>query len=989
MSDYVAFSSFRADTFTDKGVGPSIIAPGISPNSGIINYSFSNFERSEELESNLMTFCHQFQLDDLKPKTPSVRRILTDSQIAELDFTAEVQAAINNVLISLKGYYEAPNPVIPFHLLKYLSFTIEGASQLKKIRKISYIKSIRGQFYEEPSYINQYPVYQINEIGDIFNYQYCFPWEALDENDYLIAYTPLNIKDKYLNSFRLKLKTILSEAEDVEPLNELEVLLNLSSSVCQDNGSMNFHYLVKHKHTKFSKIRKPGKRTMVTTAPGDGRDAIINEVDDLNTIQYIEYQLEAILRNTYLKYYLVEKNEEIFYKKYEKFLEENRFFLMRDIKKEGLTKPKILLKIMLEELHSRYPEHKAFQNTNFYDGPWFQGDTTGRGHGLGMANNLTTLMQIVCFSLLVENTADTGLDIEYDMICHNDDIIIGVKCDETLLDDAINLDSIVLEKLGIILSRDKSFYSSYGGVICERYGDRIDGFHKKESYILREQLLLYTCINVTHFKSMLSSFYCKFDHKIDLEELRAFYGFEFCKEEFDMPISIGGWQRTKSLRCSFDLVYLMKHFNKRICRVYLASKLNKTIIKKRKSKKFLPPILSLFPLDVWKDVDSSVLEAFFIVSDFKAKNLFTRLKKDPMLKVRAWDDLLKQRRELYQTCSPVSFQQIAEYERQTMKNIFPIDQWIDRWVDIKIITSPLKDPYNVPCPILSALNKLKLTNDDRYNSCFWPLIAKQHDNILRAGARKDLARIVNIVPPIYSWEEEHTVLPKDPEDFQDFMLSYVSPFLMGKVFEIYGKIPILKKEYHLVKDTWDFKMTEPLMILYQQVKPNLFKTLVDIINRFNFNTDEMLMIYKSLQNVKPVRGPVFDKDEKDDLDDPDVLEYIENLRKEFHLKILTWEESWDAVANIESKGFASFDSIYFTLDETMKGIIDQAKKIFLAIEVQKFQIDAEDKGDASELIIKFKEEYPDFMDLFGFEDPSIKKDSDDEGQWGDFDPDDF
>jgi len=42
----------------------------------------------------------------------------------------------------------------------------------------------------------------------------------------------------------------------------------------------------------------------------------------------------------------------------------NQFFYCRDIEKDGLTKPKVLLKVMLEEINEKY---KLDLPSNFYD----------------------------------------------------------------------------------------------------------------------------------------------------------------------------------------------------------------------------------------------------------------------------------------------------------------------------------------------------------------------------------------------------------------------------------------------------------------------------------------------------------------------------------------------------------------------------------------------------------------------------------------------
>lgn len=68
-------------------------------------------------------------------------------------------------------------------------------------------------------------------------------------------------------------------------------------------------------------------------------------------------------------------------------------FWCRDFTKEGLTKPRNLLTIILEEM-----EAKGYDiiNTKFYEGiTVLDGENWSepvRGHGLGMANSLTTLM---------------------------------------------------------------------------------------------------------------------------------------------------------------------------------------------------------------------------------------------------------------------------------------------------------------------------------------------------------------------------------------------------------------------------------------------------------------------------------------------------------------------------------------------------------------------------------------------------------------------
>jgi len=242
---YFPLPSLKADSISlDKGSGPSLISQHTTKKTECreMNNFFTYFERDKDLEGELMDFCHILKRDHLSPNQPFINKILTNESIKHFNLllNEEVQAAINHVLISLKGYYESDNSVIPFTELKYLAFSIEGSAYLKKLRKLSYVNSINGSFYTDPDWIPGFQSYEIKEIGNIFNYQYCFPRQAEDSQDYLISLTPVESTEEGLDLFRQKLRSMLFEAPEIEPLNELEVLLNLSSSVAQDSGKKIF-----------------------------------------------------------------------------------------------------------------------------------------------------------------------------------------------------------------------------------------------------------------------------------------------------------------------------------------------------------------------------------------------------------------------------------------------------------------------------------------------------------------------------------------------------------------------------------------------------------------------------------------------------------------------------------------------------------------------------------------------------------------------------
>jgi len=163
----------------------------------------------------------------------------------------------------------------------------------------------------------------------------------------------------------------------------------------------------------------------------------------------------------------------------------------RDFKKEGMTKPRQLLRDCLEVLKKRYPNCEAFEYPDFYDE--FPVEKDGkvyypcRGHGLGMANSLTTLIQIIVQYMVYEEVES---EIQLNFITHNDDIVIRIDGDESDLEEYWSADSNVTESLGMIRNNKKSFWSKTGFVFIERYRSSHSlTLDKKESYRRRESLL--------------------------------------------------------------------------------------------------------------------------------------------------------------------------------------------------------------------------------------------------------------------------------------------------------------------------------------------------------------------------------------------------------------------------------------------------------------------------------------------------------------------
>jgi hypothetical protein len=92
-----------------------------------------------------------------------------------------------------------------------------------------------------------------------------------------------------------------------------------------------------------------------------------------------------------------------------------------------------LLKATLEVLADRYPDIEIYQYSDFYDEYNLKVDdkiiSLKRGHGLGMANSLTTLYQIVLhyLTLLEAEEQNEVMEGQCGILVFNDDFVAGIK----------------------------------------------------------------------------------------------------------------------------------------------------------------------------------------------------------------------------------------------------------------------------------------------------------------------------------------------------------------------------------------------------------------------------------------------------------------------------------------------------------------------------------------------------------------------------------
>jgi hypothetical protein len=664
------------------------------------------------------------------------------------------------------------------------------------------LTSNKTSLIDEPEWWKEIPEIYIDDIGEIYNYNYAMYWNAPDEQDYLLSQTPVDVDLELVEEFISFINDFIDKSEDFEPILEEEILFRVSSSKALYKGNSIPQYSEKSNCMQFSTKRKAGKRILITTGPGQGRDAVINQIDDLNTIQIINENVRQYLAKNFRKYLLlesIEKSKRRFFKTCKK----SDGFYCRDIKKEGITKPKWILKEILSALHKRYPENVAFHYTDFYDGPWYEGDKGQRGHGLGMANELTTLMQILIYAFTNKKLGDEGLYVvsTKSLFLNDDAIIFFNDIDQDQIDDFVDTDFDICQKLGILAQKDKSFSSTQCGVFCELYySKRCPSINDKESYLLREQNIILRTGSILEAKFLLGNL------KGDLSSVENLlktayskFGYEFSEKEINWPISFGGSRPMKLRGTDFSLRLLEDEKDiKTVFRAYEANKNRRLWSFNKFLKKYKPPILQFYPQLIYEDEE--LISKIGIVSDFDLACMFFRPTKEHKFH-RSIERLRKKRADVFKkTTTAPTFDLLCEdYCQNSLNNVALFPHQIERFIEVKkFIHKDFHDPYKVTNPVASFLNYLKIKKDESIPSTCWGLY-QSDASLLNEKSVFARNRTQNTLSLIDRFEEDIDidllVFPVNPNDLEDFMESYPKPWLTSELIVEEKKLPIPKKEF--------------------------------------------------------------------------------------------------------------------------------------------------------------------------------------------------
>lgn len=638
---------------------------------------------------------------------------------------------LKRFICAIQAYYDSPNPVIDYFTLIKLIYKKDAASYLKKIRNKAWREYFCSYCFVETEEYKRLPLYKIKDIGDVFNYNYWFFWKEEPEDDLKNSFIPVKgISEQCQIDFRRNLLSLLPDS--IEEVDEREILLSTSGSSCFDNKSK-YVYQAKQRKNCFTEKPLFGKRCHVHVSPDNVRDTVILSVEHSNTVKLLEKQISKIAEKMIYSSYV--RNEETFEYINKSFYDNYTYFIERDILKEGLTKPRQLIQLVFDCLELKYPHISHWKYKSIYDS--FKvldydniEKTTLRGHGLGMANAITTIIQIVLFTLVKDKlTLEHSIGRDIGCIAYNDDITIGFK-DKDSLETYWDIEEDVLEDYDVIRRPEKSYRNANSFAFCETYYPKFGG--KKISYKLTELYNAFAMPNISaskHYVNSLSGVeHPMKDFNFYIKELVTFWGYEFFYGEWELPFRLGGWITPSYGKTDISLTKI-NCLDNRIRRVFMAclEPLSDVFKGKKKGKPFVSPLETLIGKRDLIIPDG--FESFYNYNEYESRidSLFRCRNNDQILNQK-FENYYFRRKEIFNKIPP-PLRHIDMFsllkKKYRFKDFLPNRECICPKEIIRTDREDNRLPIS-PTPLLSIL---KLYNDDKLPDDIIPIQTIGNDYI--------------------------------------------------------------------------------------------------------------------------------------------------------------------------------------------------------------------------------------------------------------------
>lgn len=544
---------------------------------------------------------------------------------------------------------------------------------------------------------NLFRPYKIGDISEVFNPSY-LPnfYEEVDDRAYYEIPVRFEPSDEWV--FKNKLSTLLPET--IEIVDGREILLEVTSSSCGLSPTKIWKEKEKKSKNSFSSSPLKARRCVIPVKPGGYRDSVIFDLPTVNTIKWIDKQTLKVIEN--MPYNGMIEDPKVLKKTLDSFYEKHQYFLMRDIKKDGITKPRQLLIWALQVLKDKYPEAGAFEYLDIYRELTIDGKYVPRGTGLGMANSLTTLIQITLFSLILDRICEEEPENvgRIDCLTYNDDFVVATER-EDLLESYWNYEDDILKQFNIIRNDKKSFRAHKAFVFLEEYYPSY--LNRKRAFYDREVNLCYACQNIVEAKYQFASLRLNEEMtQLFLPKLVSYWGYEFCPEERSFPLDYGGWISYNHSGISYSLFSLLEEneWNPDFHRLWLSCRENTPKFRSKQKGYYWGPVSYIFNMN--KECKDLLCGIERKKVDVRYSSLFS----NPEERFFFWDSILKARRRKFEASSLCDVD-IQDHLRATLKvhkNLLipPRITWKKRF-GLPEFTGVLLDPYKQVNKILSRV----------------------------------------------------------------------------------------------------------------------------------------------------------------------------------------------------------------------------------------------------------------------------------------------
>jgi len=358
--------------------------------------------------------------------------------------------------------------------------------------------------------------------------------------------------------FKTTLREILREIKGFKPYAPSRLnILNKIRAVSGYDKDDKILGVTRLKHPTVNPRRDclKGVRSPVFVSPGNERDTVKWELRSLETIQIVSELIWQILDRIPESSMKDDRSSMEIREERLRKIGADRSTYNRDFKKCGLSFNQDIFRLMKEVLVEEYPEQEfylieAFENIlidfGFDDPEYFIKKGEHRrvncGYGLGSASELVTLAQIVLYRMSKKRIGYKEQKI-YATFWHDDAMIVG---EYDIIKAFEKEDKRRCEAFCLPLKEELTGRIFGGCIFMEEYTSTRKWDTSKEILTLLALRDGRYRRNITAAKmsvqSMARDIYNSSDRVMEeYMSLVAYWGYEFCPEEAEMPFNFGGW----------------------------------------------------------------------------------------------------------------------------------------------------------------------------------------------------------------------------------------------------------------------------------------------------------------------------------------------------------------------------------------------------------------------------------------------------------------